>query len=1056
MKVRYPILACVMALGAAGTTMWALSRPTSEQLENRLLEQRTPRKEHPTPMAAPTAENSDGSMYWSVAKSCYGNNGLDLTNGPTRQFGTRIEIDGETATIYGLVDLYFDEVDKEYAVQGKYDDRAGTITITGTEYDSDKPTSDFIKLADMYSVTNNAPYTIMLFAGNMTGENLTTIDKLVFRVSEDLSTLTSDTGYGAYAFNTAGETMAFYDYYQPGVTMTLATPDRNLAVSTDSLDFDGLFIAAGIPIKQNFYIYNPGSEETTFEISSSSPDLTVSTSEGRIPACSSRTIEVTLNATQAGIFDGALTITSSTGNEPLTVRVNVDVWEQPDYTKITKAGSAPIEFEMSPVYPFVISEFDGHIAAMSTNNRKGDNTQSFFICKLDIPEGETGVFSWDAAQITKQPNTLTIYLDEEPIKYDYYVQTSAPVDMSGVVALSSGHHEVAFSQNISIDWAEYDTFSTGYVWNLDLQLMPTQANFAYLVNNSADFGTTYYDGLSVEMKSKVSLLNLGEEALKVTEIRGNGNFSGEIPAISVPQGGEIEVPLTWTASALGIDEGEVVIATTAGEFTVKCKGTGKELPYDYSKFVTEGKIAFNTDVAWPFKVSDNGKYLYNSTSKADIDGITESWIEAIFEVPEGKVGMISWDALNDSEDIFYFMDIPSLVSGTRFTIDGGMEEMVGGMGVNCASADIYTPEQLTFKTGRHIVRFTYKKTSNEERFVFGEDRLKLFEIALRLENLDDHKADISTTEVTYPSPVYVGCAGHYPITVIDYTSELPELLASVCDGPFVAKSLGINEGNLNLMVEFVPEKGGEYESELTISTNIGDFKLKCKGSAEESELGKALFYESFEYNFDSDWIITDANSDNNTWEKLSPYIEAFKNQDLLPYEGNDGLILMGYSPISYDYFDTDDYASTPEITIPEDGVTTLRFMVMSWSYMEQNLEILVGEGNDPAKYQVVEKLTFDIPTNWEAQQVDLSAFAGQKIRIAFRGSEIAQFIAIDDVLVASTGNSGVNTINADRKIIAEEYYSVAGERLAQPTKGVNVVVTRYSDGSHTSSKRIMK
>ncbi len=628
--------------------------------------------------------------------------------------------------------------------------------------------------------------------------------------------------------------------------------------------------------------------------------------------------------------------------------------------------------------------------------------------------------------------------------------------MSGIIAVAAGHHEVAFSQNIMMDWSEYGTPSVGYVWNLDFQLMESKDNLAYLVDETADFGTTYYDGLSVKINKEVTLLNVGEGALKVTEVRGNGNFSGQVPTISVPQGGKIAVPLTWTASALGTDEGEVVIVTTAGEFTVRCTGMGESLPYDYSKFVTEGEIAFNTDVTWPFKVSDNGKYIYNSTSKADIDGITECWLEAIFEVPEGKVGMLSWDAINASEDLFFFMGIPSLISGTRFNIDGGLEEMVGGQNISCASSDLYTPEQLTFKSGRHIVRFTYKKTSNDEKYVFGDDRFKLFEIALHLENVDDHKSVISTTEVNYPTPVYVGCAGHYPVTVTNYTSELPELLASTCEAPFRAKTVDVKDGNLNLMIEFTPTQSGEYEGELTVSTNIGEFKLNCKGAAQESELGTALFYESFEYDFESNWIFTDANSDENTWCKISPYIAAFKNQDLNPYDGNEGLLLKGYDPSTFDYFDTDDYAATPIIAIPADGVTTLRFMVKSWSYMPQYLEILAGEGSDLTSYEVIKTLSFDMPTDWESRQVDLSALAGKNVRIAFRGSEIAQFIALDDVLVATTGTNGIADINAEAKVVYEEYYSVAGERLSQPNKGVNIVVTHYSDGSHTSAKRIVK
>lgn len=1055
MKGKYPFLACLMALGAAGTTMWALSQPKGELLESTLLEHRIVPYVHKDP-GMTTRANAEGSLYWTVAKSYYKDGSLDKENGVVRQFGTRVEIDGNKATIYGLVDFYFDEVDNEYGVEGIYDDRASTITIEGTQYENDKPVDSFIKLADMYSLSKNEDYTLVLFAGDMYGQQLETVDKLIFKVSDDLSTLTSQTGYGAYAFNSSGNPMAFYDYYQPGVEMTKAKPDSGIAASTENIDFEGLFVATNMPVKQTIYLYNKGSEETTFTITSSSDDLVPSITEGSIAACSSSMLEVTFYPKEVGRFEGSISVESPEFSQPLVVTVDVEVCEQPDYTKITKANSSPIEFGMSPVYPFVITEYDGHIAAKSTNDGKGAPTQSFFICKLNVPNDQTGVFSWDAVQITSQPNTLTVYLDGEPIKYDYYVQTSQPVDMSGIIGLSAGEHEVVFSQEIDMDWSIYGDVSEGYVWNLDFQLMESKENLAYLETETADFGSTFYDGLTIEMNSEVTLLNLGTTALKVTGIKGNGNFSGEVPAISVPQGGEIVVPVLWKASAIGKDSGEVVIETTAGDFSVKCEGIGEALPYDYSKFVTEGKIAFNTSVEWPFKISDNGKYLYNSTSKADIDGITECWLEAIFEVPEGKVGMISWDAINDSEKLFVFMNTPSLISGTRFNIDGVYEEMVGGEGIRCTSSSIFSPDQLTFKSGRHSVRFTYKKTSNNEDYVFGEDRLKLFEIALKLENVEDHKGDIANSEISYPNEVFVGCVGHYPTSVINYTTETPELISSQCDGPFSAKVMGNSNHNLNLMIEFTPSNGGEYENDLILNTNIGDYTIHCVGKAKESQLGTAIFYEGFEYDFENNWVMTDANHDDYTWVKISPYLAEFQYDNLLPYDGNEGLLLRGYDSDTYQYLDTDDYASTPAIAIPSDGKTTLRFMVMSSSYMDQFLDVLVGEGDDVATYEVVKELTFDVPVSWETYEVDLSQFAGKTVHIAFKGYEIAKIVAIDDVLVATTGTPSRVTGLDDNKIVSEEIYSIAGERLAHPHSGVNIVVTRYSDGSQTTEKRILK
>lgn len=350
MKGKKLILTSLLALGMAGTAMWALSSPKGDLIEsNQILQRTVPAIVNSQTFATRATEESN--LYWTVAQSYYQDGIIDPDNGEWRQYGTRIEIDGDKATIYGLVDLYFDEVDKEYPVEGKYDDRTGTITIEGTQYDSEKPVSSFLKLADMYSLSTNEDYSLVLFAGDMYGQQLATIESFVFKVSDDLSSLTSQTGFGAYAFNSSGEPMAFYDYYQPGVRMAKSTPTSGLGVSSDSLDFNGLFVAANIPVKQTLYIYNRSSEESTFSIISSSDQLSSSVSEGTIAACSSRAIEITLTPKAPGRFEGSLTINSPSITEPIVVTVDLDVWEQPDYLKITKADSAPIVFGMSPIFP---------------------------------------------------------------------------------------------------------------------------------------------------------------------------------------------------------------------------------------------------------------------------------------------------------------------------------------------------------------------------------------------------------------------------------------------------------------------------------------------------------------------------------------------------------------------------------------------------------------------------------------------------------------------------------------------------------------------------------
>ena len=54
----------------------------------------------------------------------------------------------------------------------------------------------------------------------------------------------------------------------------------------------------------------------------------------------------------------------------------------------------------------------------------------------------------------------------------------------------------------------------------------------------------------------------------------------------------------------------------------------------------------------------------------------------------------------------------------------------------------------------------------------------------------------------------------------------------------------------------------------------------------------------------------------------------------------------------------------------------------------------------------------------------------------------------------TTGITGVTA--SDAEVVATEYYSPAGIRLAQPQGGINIVRQRMSDGTVKTTKVIMK
>jgi hypothetical protein len=55
-----------------------------------------------------------------------------------------------------------------------------------------------------------------------------------------------------------------------------------------------------------------------------------------------------------------------------------------------------------------------------------------------------------------------------------------------------------------------------------------------------------------------------------------------------------------------------------------------------------------------------------------------------------------------------------------------------------------------------------------------------------------------------------------------------------------------------------------------------------------------------------------------------------------------------------------------------------------------------------------------------------------------------------------TSLTGINnlTVDTNKKVVSVKYVNVAGIESSTPFQGVNIVVTRYDDGSQTTTKVI--
>ena len=66
-----------------------------------------------------------------------------------------------------------------------------------------------------------------------------------------------------------------------------------------------------------------------------------------------------------------------------------------------------------------------------------------------------------------------------------------------------------------------------------------------------------------------------------------------------------------------------------------------------------------------------------------------------------------------------------------------------------------------------------------------------------------------------------------------------------------------------------------------------------------------------------------------------------------------------------------------------------------------------------------------------------------------------QPVYLDAFAISVNQSSSVNEISSGKSVAQIEYYNLAGQKLAEPTQGMTIVVTTYSDGSRSTQKVVL-
>lgn len=684
--------------------------------------------------AAPVKADAAATPYWVDAKSYYDANGsFSREDGNLDSYRVDLAFNGDKVTITNLVNMGNFEVTSTSPLEGTYDSAAKTITINTPEYDSERAVSDYTHYGDVSYFGYDC--SIVLFAGEFSTKpdkngqyDLETTDKLVFDVSDDLTTITPRTGFGLWVLNKENaSSFGSINFYQGGTVGIEKMPNEaKLAFVPSSVHFEGPNVTVGTILKRSIRLVNKGLKATDYTGRVDGEDLKLAVYQS-IDAGSVQDVYVELSPTKAGAYSGTVQVQGAHGAKA-TLNVTATVGKAPDYSRIVKEGD--ITFSLGTDFPFVITDtITGYPVAVATN--KGSSTTATLFANLVVPEGKVGLVSWKGVKKGSYGNGLNIQNNGEQVFDDLYSHGmdggNFTDNVDNTLALKPGTYVLQFQNITNNDWAEdADVRYRAYIYDMVFRLYDQQDHLAVLKQDALDFGDHFFDRLSVRDTLTATLINLGTEPLSLTTIDGNGSFSGVMDDATAAFSEELPVLIAFESKILGEQSGSVVLHTSGGSCVVTCKASNTAIPVDYHPIVANGDFSFNTSAEWPFTVE--GNKAFNSTAKMKGDkGINlNSFLEASFEVPEDKIGVLSWTGHNSSLELFEFMDDKTLTTGTRITIDGTKSLEFAGPDVDASSTQ-FAPEDLKFGPGRHTVRFFYLKKDSKPKY---DDRIEISNLSV--------------------------------------------------------------------------------------------------------------------------------------------------------------------------------------------------------------------------------------------------------------------------------------------------------------------------------------
>lgn len=1009
-------------------------------------------------------ETVDTVDYFAAGQSYYSNYAFNYDGGAVKTYKLGVAVNGDQVTFKNLFNLYdptsyYPNV--EVPVTGTYNATDKTITIPAS--------TNFDQATVVASLMGY--YVGTLVAGTVNEDGtLTPADNLVLHVDGDFDRIYLDgqaagvamwtpDGSTNYGISGSSEMWRALSIQKPGTS-------SGVILLSDQVHFGETY--AQVPQSKTVTLVNTGDADADYAIDiDSDPEnaFTVDAASGTIPAFGKEDVTFTFSTPVVGDAEGLANI--STEDKELSLQLYGTIMPPPDYSPIVKNGD--FEFATDLTYPFVLDTLSNGTVTARSSALSWYGTSSKMDVTFTVPEGKLGRFSFNGNIINEAGsyNYAAGYFSDD-LTTPVASYNDAAKDISNTLEFAPGKHTVRFQFDCYSRVTDPDAAQDSriYIYNLDLENGDMAADSAAITDSVANVRYAIIPkGGTASKSDDIAILNRGANDLSLISVTSdNPEFTANTKVEPVGTMKTLQIPVVLSATTPGKKTANLTIVTSAGTFNATAKADVIE-EQDFSKVVSEGYEYFTVvnDPDHPFIVEGDSAYNLNSDDPDDETCLSN--VAFSFTIPQGKMGVLSWDGFNytapDFSDYGQIEISHPMGGGTH-----GIWES-GDAGSTIFASDDAWADYLNCVPGDHTIYFEYVR--NGDGLKAGKSRLSFKNLKLRVFDFDDYAAEPDSDNINF-KPCYVG-PYRWSQATLNFTnlgSQDLKVDTIIGKGPFsgnVPTETAAYGKKLPVTLFFYPQEAGEFTDTITVCTNAGDFDIVCHGST--------LDNTGIVYNGDLEdqcygWQFIDADGDGNNWSTAYWLFGGGMTEEGYSRYCHSGSNLIGSASSSAygDALTPDNWAISPAITIPADGAT-LSYYVASLNPDRCNeyYTVYVSESDDYNEIeQSGEKLWdgyYELPQDydfipWVNKQYSLDKYAGKTIHLAFRHHNCSgQYLLIlDDIFVYNKGfdPTGINSVKNTTGNEGASYYTIGGVRLNAPAQGVNII--RKADG--TTQKVLVK